>query len=221
MLSKDVYKFLASILWVDIVFGTECIWIPGNSILYGKDCENMTNVVIGAFPIPAYAHDKVICHTNIDSDHNRTNIYSIQCKSKDECTYTEYNYKGNNPLNCSGDITRTCMINLGGDKNGIIFKAECAGIIQSFYFTATNHTGCDGEFDGRDLNNYLLWYQNECNQYYNGIAKCEQNSNPVIYLYSGTNCTGDTAGVIKNGTCEYNSVEGAYEQIIITDNPCP
>eukprot|EP01084_Bolivina_argentea_P134771 237608_1 len=170
----SVNVLLVNMLCIGFAFGTECIFIPGNSVLHGDHCGNMTNVVIGAFPIPAYAHNKVICHTNVDNDNDRTNIYSIQCKSKDECTYTEYNYKDNNPLNCSGEITRTCMINLGGDNNGDIFNAECAGIIESFYFTAKNHTSCNGEFDGRDLNNYLLWYQNECNPYYNGIAKCEQ-----------------------------------------------
>eukprot|EP00494_Astrolonche_serrata_P011056 UN11130 len=96
------------------VFASECTFIPSYSVLHGNECGNMTNVTLGVFPIPAYADSKIICHTNVDNMNKKTNIYSIQCKSKDSCTYNEYNYNNNVPLNCNGNITRMCSIDLGG-----------------------------------------------------------------------------------------------------------
>ena len=136
-----------------------------------------------------------------------------------ERTYNEYNYPDNNALNCKGKITRSCFISFGGNFSGIPFDATCMGIIESFYFDEYNHTNCSGGFDNEDLNDYLVWYQDKCNPYYNAISKCE-NGNTTIYQNDGPYCTGNNIAIITNGSCVYNSVEEAHEQLIVTDNPC-
>ena len=156
--------------------------------------------------VDKFAVDK--CKVYTDGSTGIPYAEMIKCTSNTQCDNL-YFY---NSTVCSGNGGSSCPIILG--NNAPVFSSGCIGTTEIIY--GATDRNCDGSFEGKNDNDYLVWNNATCVQPYNAKQSC-QGTEPVVQVFIGDDCTGQSFK-ITNGSCYFGGIEN--DLFIVTDNPC-